>query len=167
MIDATRLWQMFDYDPATGALRWKHRADQAAAWNGKMPGRRAGTYVNGYLSIRIDGIRYSAHRLAWIMMYGPIPNGLEIDHVDMDGTNNRLANLRLATHAQNCANTIRKSASGIKGVTWREDKGKWGARITINRKSINLGYFATAEEAHMTYLARAQAQHGEFARGTR
>jgi hypothetical protein len=165
MIDAESLRLMLDYHAESGEFRWRYRDDLAASWNGKMPGRLAGTNLYGYVSIRINGRRYLAHRLAWIMVRGPIPPGCQIDHADKDPSNNRLDNLRLATQSQNNANSIHKSASGVKGVTWRADRGRWQARITINKRSKNLGYFATAGEAHMAYLERARAQYGQFARG--
>jgi len=167
MIDPEGLRLTLDYDPLSGKLRWKHRDDRSAQWNARMAGKHAGTInSNGYVEVRMNGHRYGAHRLAWIITHGVIPAGLTVDHVDRDPSNNRLANLRLATQSQNNANSLRKkSASGVKGVTWRADRNYWMARITINGRSVNLGKFATAPEAHAAYLARARAVFGQFARG--
>ncbi len=53
---------------------------------------------------------YSVHRFIWECFNGPIPDGLEVDHIDGDPKNNKLENLRLGTHKANCnnPNTIRK-----------------------------------------------------------
>ena len=167
MISAERLNSLLHYNASTGEFRWKRRDDRDAAWNAKMAGRIAGTNSRGYIGIRIDSRRYLAHRLAWVMIRGTIPPGMQIDHIDMNPTNNRIDNLRLATQSQNNANSIHKSASGIKGVTWREDRGRWIARITINKRPVRIGCFDTAEEAHLAYLKRARAEYGNFARGER
>lgn len=97
--------------------------------------------------------------------------GQEVDHRDGDGLNNRRTNLRLATRAQNQRNksATHTNRSGYKGVSlfttpgmWAT--GKWYARIKLNRQTIHLGYFATAEQAARAYDCAARLYHGEFAR---
>ena len=70
-----------------------------------------------------------------------------VDHADGDGLNNCRYNLRDGTGFKNNANKrmLRNNTSGYKGVGWNERKGKWVARIRVNRKPIHLGYFGTPE----------------------
>ena len=94
------------------------------------------------------------------------PVGLEVDHRDGNGLNNRRANLRDATVSQNRSN--RKLGPGnkakLKGVSWHKLAGKWQAHITANKKHVYLGLFNDADAAHAAY-ARASAElHGEFGR---
>jgi len=106
---------------------------------------------------------YYAHRLAWLYVHGKWPPA-EIDHKDCDPANNRISNLRLATHAQNAANAHlrRTSTSGLKGA-YRHQK-KWLAQITYNGRRIYLGVFDTDKEAHAAYVAASKDLHGSFTR---
>jgi hypothetical protein len=118
-----------------------------------------------YVIIRLDRKKYRAHRLAWLYVHGHWPSG-HIDHVDGNGVNNAISNLREATNSQNCMNRGAQSnnQSGYKGVSWYKRDGKWIAKIAVGGKQTNLGYFSTAEEAHAAYAAAAAELHGEFAR---
>lgn len=105
-----------------------------------------------------------AHRIVWEMHHGPIPVGMFIDHIDCDGTNNKLSNLRLATHAENCRNRrLRKdNKSGEKGVCW--DGFSWLAHINIEGTPTKIGRYATKEEAALAYNEAALRHHRQFAR---
>lgn len=95
------------------------------------------------------------------------PQGLEIDHIDGDRTNYKRDNLRIATHAQNIANSsaIRgNNSSGFKGVSWEKRQRKWYACITSEQKQYNLGYYETKEAAALAYNEAALRIFGEFAR---
>lgn len=94
------------------------------------------------------------------------PAGIDIDHRDGNSLNNRRANLRLATHAQNQHNrkAYATNTSGYKGVSYYRPTGKWVARIELKGKCKGLGYFFTPEAAHAAYIAAAKELHGEFAR---
>lgn len=95
-----------------------------------------------------------------------IPDGLMVDHRDLNQLNNRRDNLRLATNGQNRANTARQknNTSGYKGAYWRKDQQRWRAIIRVNGRNISLGNYSTAQEAHAAYCEAAKKHHGEFAR---
>lgn len=78
--------------------------------------------------------------------------GFDVDHFDHDTLNNVDSNLRKANKSEN--NQNRKSAqannkSGIRGVCWHKQSGKWQAKITINKKHMTIGRFNTIEEARI------------------
>jgi len=130
-----------------------------------MAGRQAGSPAfGGYRSISVDGIRYSAHRLAWLHVHGEHPAG-EIDHVNGDRSDDRIANLRPCSRRENAWNTRGRSASGFKGVYRAENcTPKWHAKISVKGETLHLGSFDTKEEAAAAYDAAARRHHGEFAR---
>lgn len=88
------------------------------------------------------------------------PAGVEVDHRDGNGLNNRRSNLRLAERWQNAVN--RKHGSGYRGVCrWGR---YWIADIGHQGKRMRIGYFSTPEEAARAYDAKAVMLHGDFAR---
>ena len=90
------------------------------------------------------------------------PPGISVDHIDRDPLNNRRANLRLATHQQNCCNrTFNAGRPKVKGV--EKHKDRWRARIVANGIRYALGHHATAEDAARAYDIAATALHGPFA----
>lgn len=158
---ADQLRSLLDYDAETGALRWRsHRANVTA-------GRVAGHITaRGEAKIRIDGRLYLVHRIIWKMMTGNDPVGV-IDHRNLQKSDNRWANLRLASPAQNNANSLVRSHSelGVKGVTRSDTKSeRYQAVIRVKGKAISLGSFGTIEEASQAYQAAARKYYGEFAR---
>lgn len=147
------LKKYLDYDPDTGIFRWK--LPRGRAPKGAVAGV---TRDDSYVLIGILGTHYYAHRLAWLYVTGEWPVKF-IDHKNCNPNDNRIENLREATHAQNLQNRRASTCTGFKGV--RPDKGKWMARI--NEKYI--GVYNTPEEAHAAYLAAAKERYGEFAKG--
>ncbi len=94
------------------------------------------------------------------------PDDLVTDHIDGDGLNNRRANLRAATTAQNGHNERRaiNNTSGVKGVHWHKRDRRWCAKIRLRRKSIYLGEFAHLLDAAEAYAKASAELHGEFGR---
>ncbi len=94
-----------------------------------------------------------------------VPDGYVIDHINGCGLDNRRANLRLATVAQNAWNTKKRNPrSGYKGVWFARDKGMWRASIVCNRRRKHLGYFKDKIEAAQAYDKAAIELHKQFAR---
>lgn len=100
------------------------------------------------------------HRL--LMDAGP---GMEVDHVNLDRLDNRRANLRLASKAENRRNSARRSHSGqpYKGVR-RRPNGTWQARIRFQGQEHHLGQYATAEQAAVAYDEASRFYHRPFGR---
>lgn len=92
-------------------------------------------------------------------------DGLSVDHVNGDGLDNRRANLRLATNAENGRNRgpNRNNTSGYKRVCWHRGAQKWLASIQVNRQQINLGLYDDPVEAALAYDRAAIEHFGEFA----
>jgi hypothetical protein len=132
-------------------------------WNARFAGKPAGSRIYSGTNVVIDYAKYRAHRIIWLYVYGdPVPD--IIDHADGDPHNNRIENLRAATHAQNLANCIARKHNklGVKGVAKRGNR--FWATIFLNRKAVRLGSFDTTEEAAKAYRDAAIKAYGEFAR---
>lgn len=95
------------------------------------------------------------------------PNGIEIDHINGDGLDNRRSNLRLCTRSQNvrCQQLNRQNTTGFKGVTLlkRNVQKPYYAQICVDRKRICLSCHGTAKAAARAYDLAALKYHGEFA----
>jgi len=93
-------------------------------------------------------------------------NKRNVDHIDNNGKNNMLDNLRWATDQENAYNRrkIENTSSQYKGVYWDNIKMKWRSRIKIKGKSKHLGYYDDEDEAGHAYNAKALELFGEFAK---
>lgn len=145
-----------DYDVETGIFRWRTKP-----LRGNVGDVATGEDGQGYLRLSVCGERHRAHRLAWLYVHGEWPRDL-IDHVNMDRSDNRIANLRIATKAQNGVNrrTRGHALSGFRGVAM--DKGKYYAQFRATRKTKRVGPFLTPEEASFVYRCAAAVLYREF-----
>jgi hypothetical protein len=116
---------------------------------------------NGYVHIKLNGRTYCAHRVIWEYKFGPIPHGMQIDHINGVRNDNRIENLRLATHAQNAQNRKLRTdnTSGHVGVTYKKQSRRWEARIDVDGERIVLGFFLTKEEAIQARIAAKAKLH--------
>lgn len=153
----TDVKKLFSYDDIAAALRWNIRDVSSGvskrnlkSWNIKHAGKLAGHQDNqGYAKICLNKQVYSAHRLIWILHFGEIPEGLEIDHIDGNRSNNRPENLRLVTHSENCKNSrkLRPTGELKSGVHWHASRQKWRARVGYNMQRMHLGFYDDRAEA--------------------
>lgn len=150
------------YESETGKLFWLHRKETAFAhlganasaickmWNRKFAGKEAFTAAEarGYRRGNIFGRTYEAHRVCWAIHHGKWPEA-QIDHIDGDPTNNRIENLRDASRTEQARNAAMPSTnrSGVVGVCWDRERGKWAAFIHLNNKVKHLGRFANFDAA--------------------
>lgn len=158
-VTAERLRELLDYDPVTGEFRWRVKRKKV------NPGDLAvSTSAKRYRHIHIDNAYYLAHRLAWLWVNSEWPKE-QIDHINHDAFDNRIANLREASSAQNAHNRRgdRGSKSGLKGVYPRCGGRRFEAWIMAAGEHLYLGRFATAMEASAAYQAAAKRLHGIFA----
>jgi hypothetical protein len=168
-LTAEQLRAVLDYNPATGIFTWHDRPDIRPSANSGRRWTVAGTTSSkhGYVAICINGRHHLAHRLAWLYVYGRWPAD-EIDHINEARSDNRIANLRESTHAQN--NTRSKahrhnSTSGVLGVYPAGTSGsRWQAQVQHLGVVHYLGCFATIGEAKAARDAAARRLHGKFAR---
>lgn len=164
MLTQARLKELLHYDPETGVWTWLVNRPGRGAKAGDHPTHKEGS---GYIQFSVDGKNYRSNRLAWLYMAGEWPPGL-VDHEDLDRTNDRWSNFRLATSSQNKANgtVYANNLIGIKGVS-RVGKMKskpFRARIQVEGRPKHLGYFETEEGANAAYMVAAEKYFGEFAR---
>lgn len=159
MANADRVRELLDYCPDTGQFTWKiHVANRKA-------GTAAGSRHNeGYVSIKVDGKQFLAHRLAWLHVHGSWPS-TKLDHKNRNRADNRLENLRPASNNQNSYNaaTPRTNTSGTKGVHWHAPYGKWVARVRAEGREIFLGAFKDKADAVKIVEAARNEFHKEFA----
>lgn len=149
-----RLRELLSYDPETGEFR-----RLVVLSNSSKIGQTVGVALRGrYAKICVDGVRYYAHRLAWLHIHGCWPKE-QVDHINGDRSDNRLANLRECTNAENSQNagTRVNNTSGLMGIHWCNTRRRWVAQIRQNGKIRGLGRFSSREEAQAAYIsARAQ-----------
>jgi hypothetical protein len=158
MLTAERARELLDYRSDTGEFFW--RVPRA---NGQVPvGSRAGGVApSGYTVVSLDRVQWKLHRVAWLIAYGSLPDGV-IDHINGDKTDNRLANLRdVPTQAnhQNRRGPNRDNKVGLLGVSRVSGSGRFNAAIKVNYKQRCLGTFDTPEQAHAAYLEAKRQLH--------
>ena len=152
------LRHLLDYDRRTGKFVCLD------APNGRIVvGQVAGSLSqNGYVQIKVNGVLYKAHRLAWLWVLGKWPEK-QIDHIDGKRNNNRFVNLRDADRKTNTQNRKRaprsNKSTGLLGVSRRNDGAGFQARIYLFGKEVRLGTFATAKKAHDAYIKEKRLHH--------
>jgi hypothetical protein len=152
MITQAKLKELFHYCPDTGIFTWLVSAGcvKAGAISGSKNSR-------GYLLIRIGGVRYLSHRLAFLYMNGEFPPR-QVDHINGVRVDNRWANLRPVTNSENQRNSKMRenNTSGHIGVSWHKATSKWQACYGIGGRLIYIGLFA---DISVAIAARAAVAH--------
>jgi hypothetical protein len=155
LYEVSRLRELFSYDPLTGIL---------TRLTTRHAGKPCGTLFNtGHLQVGVDGRMTGVHRIAWALHSGQYPT-IEVDHINGDGSDNRLCNLRLATSSQNNQNRrlSTRNKTGVKGV-FRVKRGKpWRVSVCVNGK-YHITQFDDLDEAKQHACDLRQKLHHEFA----
>lgn len=154
-----RLYELLDCDFENGTITWRVRR------RGVNVGKVAGSLqTNGYRYIRVDRKLLLYHRVVWAMSYGAWPDS-DIDHIDMNPANNRLANLRVATDSENMRNRRAQinNTSGVKGLCFDKTNNLWKGQIWLTGKNHTK---SSKDRAIVeSWLAEKRRElHGEFAR---
>lgn len=170
-LTAQSLRELLNYDDVAGTFEWRSRAlhwfikeADWTTWNKRFAGKPAGSIRKQKIgtvcfAIGLLSKHYLAHRVAWTYMTGEWP-AQQIDHIDGDSMNNRWVNLRLADSRLNAENKRKArsdNASGLLGVNRRGSV--FIARIGSMGRSIYLGRFASAQEAHAAYIGAKRRLH--------
>lgn len=137
------LHSILDYNPHTGIFTWKDTRHNKV----KIGDVASASHPSGYMYVRLNGKNYSQHRMAWLYMYGELPEYL--DHINHTRDDNRISNLREATKQDNARNrTIPDNHKhGAFGISFEKDRMKWTARITHDGERKRVGRYNTKEEA--------------------
>lgn len=147
-MDALHLRKIVSYNEATGEFINLNSDAIAGNLNG-----------NGYVYIKISGKSYRAHRLAWLYVNGSLPSN-PIDHINGIRHDNRIANLRECTNAENSHNQRRPQGTNpYIGVSFHKRSGLWQASIKKDKKQMHLGYFKNPEDARDAYIRAKQLLH--------
>lgn len=165
MIDQQTLKAKFDYR-SDGCLVlindaetdiWKRRAVGFMSFSKDRPDKI-------YRATKIKGRQYAVHKLIWLWHHGEYPE--QIDHINRNGLDNRIENLRLATASQNMMNRKRfkNNSSGVTGVSWHKKSERWFVYVDANKKRKNVGYFDDLELAELVAIEARDLYHGKFAR---
>ena len=157
-LDQERLKAEFEYDPNSGVFTRVKKFHGLARLGpvGSVGGE-------GYMLVSCRGYQYLAHRLVWLYVHGEWP-AKDIDHRNLDRSDNRLENLRPADRGQNMRNVglLKSNTSGYRGVDRHRGTGRWRARTYINNVCHNLGYYDTKEAAAEVVDNFTSANFGEF-----
>jgi len=148
--------ELFEY--RDGVLYWavdkgnQIKAGAPAGWNDVV-----------YKRVEINRRAYLVHRIIYMMHHGYMPQF--VDHVNGNPQDNRIVNLRAASRSDNNRNSApKRCASGVKGVSFDNKRGKWKAQLCYEGKQNYLGLYETLEEAAQVVQAAREKYHGEFAR---
>ena len=158
MLTQAQVLDLFDYKD--GNLYWRK-----ALSNSVRIGAKAGRQDKHlYTRVGIGGKLYWLHRIIFLYHHGFIPS--EVDHINMDPTDNRIENLRAATRSQNMQNRKCRAdtKSGAKNIFWNSSVNKWQVRMRINGKSAHIGVFEDIEIAKFVASEYRDKYHGAFAR---
>lgn len=162
--DQVLLLKLLRYEPETGRLFWLPRTPDlfkdggigrdamCRAWNARNAGREAFPCTapkgaRGYVQAQIFKRKYLKHRIIWKLVTGDEPD--QIDHINGDKADNRFANLRSVTCAENMRNLARHShnKSGCTGVFWNDQFDRWQAHITVGGHTRHLGLHRNKDAA--------------------
>jgi hypothetical protein len=154
---------MFDYREDGNLVR-----RYATMGNGNYAGRVIGTKPKGtrssrYSTTKINGNHWCVHKLIYLHQHGVVPD--QLDHINMDSSDNRIENLRVATSSENACNRklFSSNTSGCKGVSWHKRQARWFAYVDVGNKRKSIGYFDDIESANLAATKARDLYHGLYA----
>jgi len=135
-------------------------------WKESGPGRRADLLAEsmskrGYYVVRAGGKLHYVHRVIFAIIHGYLP--VQVDHINGIKTDNSIGNLRGCCHVQNSRN--RKTpigASGVVGVTFCKQTGKWRAQACRGGKMRHIGRYDSIAEAEQARKEFEREEDGSF-----
>jgi len=153
MLTKERLLEVLEFDESISRFRWRERVG-SLRFNARFAGELAGCVSEReplglfYRLLRIDKILYKEHRLVWLYWNGELPKA-NLDHLNGDGLDNRLENLRLDSDRSNQRNRARdpRNTSGYTNVSWNKIGRKWEVQVRGKIGNVHGGYFDGLEEA--------------------
>ena len=154
MIENSELKRVLSYDATSGQFIWLAKIGHSQV--GELAGSR---HSEGYWQVWIGGHQYMAHRLALFYVYGCWPSH-DVDHINGQRDDNRLANLREVSRGQNMQNQRRprsNNKTGFLGVV--PNRKRFAAQICVAGKTTCLGTFDTPEQAHAIYVEAKRRIH--------
>lgn len=147
------------YKPDSGNFFWKNSKGR------KKSGSEAGSIYNGYKYIMINKKRYNASRVAWCLFHKKNHTKI-IDHINCDGLDNKISNLRECTFNQNMHNRRKQknNTSGYKGVSRATRSDRWLVNICLDGKNKRIGEFENIDDAILAYRYASEEHHKEYGR---
>ena len=158
------LQKVFMYDSSTGLFKYK----SVSKFSSKKVGDVAGGVIrpgnHKYIALQFQGKHYLAHRIAWLFATGEDPGASFVDHINGNGLDNRISNLRLCTKAENAHNQkrSRRNTSGYKGVYLCKNRGGWVGCFKYNNQTHRKYGFKSPEDAAAWVREQRAKLHGDF-----
>lgn len=150
---------LLDLDPETGHLYWKRPVRKS------LEGRPAGCVNSrGYVVVQVRGVLYLAHRVVWLLAHGVSPS-FDVDHINGIRSDNRPDNLRdvpRERNNQNIRGAYSSSSTGLLGAYQNRRRNCYQSSIHVEGRTVYLGQFKTAEEAHAAYMKAKRELHPGF-----
>ena len=135
----------------------KHRGKVVDTDTGEVYSRRVGyTRKRGYMAVYLEtGVTQLTHRFVWEAVHGPIPEGMQINHINGVKTDNRLENLECVTQVENIKHAYRTGLASNKGI--RHPSAKLTEeQVYAIRELFDSGVTATEIARRETYISRRQ-----------
>lgn len=137
-----------------GALFWRRRPVEHfrsergyKIWNTRFSGKRAGSVTShGYRSVSVGNNQYYEHQVIYAMFHDEWPSN-EIDHNDGNRQNNKIENLQDTTYNHRNKRLLETNSSGLHGVYWDKQQGKWSVQISMDGIKTRLGRFESFLDA--------------------
>ncbi len=152
-INAGKFFAMVDDDMYDYLIHWD--------WSARLDSKNGNYYATRKFQIGKKRHVLQMHRF----ILGVTDGNIKVDHIDHNGLNNQISNIRECTHKQNMANVLSQkgSTSIYKGVSWKAKNKAWIVQITVEKKPVHIGCFKSELEAAKAYDIVAKKVYGEFA----